>query len=389
MWGEAGPRRTRPADEGAAGHGDARFRLAFDRAPVAMALEGPDGRFLRVNDAFCRLTGYTESELLARTAEDICHPDDRAALRAQRDDLAAGRMASRHHDLRLVGPDGRALRALVSRSALRAGDGPTEFVTHMVDVSEERARLGPVPEEAAGNSAELAAFASLAAHELRSPLQAVSGFASLLARLYSPALDERGKEFVAWIEDGAVRLQALIADLSTFARAGTDEAATASVRLEDVARDVLRSLEAHRAATGAQVTSGPLPTVAGDPAQLGQVLHHLIANACTFVGEAVVPRVHLSADRTADGWVVTVADNGVGVDPARREDVFRMFTRLHQRERGDGTGVGLAITRRIVEARGGAIWVEDNPGGGSRFRFTVPDRDPRVTARSGSPRSIP
>ena len=125
-------------------------------------------------------------------------------------------------------------------------------------------------------------------------------------------------------------------------------------------------------ASKATVIADPLPTVCGDPVQLAQLLQNLVANGLKFVAEGCVARVHVAAERVPGAWVVTVSDSGIGVDPAQRERIFGMFERLHARERYQGTGIGLAICKRIVERRGGAIWVEDSPSGGSRFRFTIP-----------------
>ena len=124
---------------------------------------------------------------------------------------------------------------------------------------------------------------------------------------------------------------------------------------------------------GAVVSAGDLPIVTGDPVQLGQLLQNLLANALKFVPDGRPPEIHVSAERTAGGWTITVADNGIGVADADRERIFTMFTRLHPRERYKGTGIGLANCKRIVEGRGGNIWVEPHAGGGSRFRFSLPD----------------
>jgi PAS domain S-box-containing protein len=373
------------AVEEAARRARERFRLAFEHAPIGIALEDLHGRFLQVNGAFCAITGWSVDELLGQTADLIGLPDDVEADGAQRADLAAGAAVSGRREHRYLRPDGRVVWAQLDRSLLRDADGRgLEFVTHVVDVSEQkrvelRQRIEDeasrrYADELARSNTELAHFASVAAHELRSPLQVVSGFASLLAECYNATLDEQGRMFVERIVAGAGRLDGLIEDLLAYSRVGAGDRPATEVDLGSLMAEAKAAVAAAGGAGGARVTWDPLPSVAGDAVQLRQLLENLVANGAKFVAEGTPPEVHVSAERVPEGWCVTVADNGIGVDPARREQVFGMFTRLHSREDYDGTGIGLAICKRIVVRRGGSIWVEANPSGGSRFRFTVPDR---------------
>jgi GGDEF domain-containing protein len=201
--------------------------------------------------------------------------------------------------------------------------------------------------------------------------------------MYGPVLDDRGREAVDWIVKSAARLDSLIDDLLAYTRVGPSEQVDAAVDLGAVMEDVAVSLEG----TLADVTWDELPEVMGDPVQLNQLLLNLVSNGCKFVPEGTRPRVHVSAERRPDGWCITVADNGIGIEPQSREQIFQMFKRLHRRDAYDGTGIGLAISKRIVEGRGGAVWVEDGPEGGSRFRFTIPDRrgPDRIGRAAGSP----
>jgi light-regulated signal transduction histidine kinase (bacteriophytochrome) len=223
------------------------------------------------------------------------------------------------------------------------------------------------------SNAELGSFAFLAAHELKSPLQAVSGFSSLLEQVHGPQLDPRAREFVGWIADGANRMDALIEDLLAYCVVDTAEGVLVEVALDDVLAGALDQLGGDPSCRSGAVRADPLPIVLGDPVQLGQLLRNLVANALKFVPVGRAPSVHVFADRSADGWLVTVADNGIGIDDASSDRIFAMFERLHTRERYKGTGIGLSICKRIVERRGGTIWVEPNPAGGSHFRFSLPD----------------
>jgi len=226
-------------------------------------------------------------------------------------------------------------------------------------------------EEVARSNADLARFASVVAHDLKSPLQVISGFAEMLGETHGDVLDERGREYVSYIVKNAARLNRLIDDLVSWARVGADRRPPEVVPLDRVLAEVRARLADDIAASGASVVSVALPEVTGDATQFVLLLHHLVANAITFVAAGTRPDVRLSASRMADAWCIEVADNGVGIEPEYRSQVFGIFQRLPRP--GEGTGIGLALCQRIVELRGGAIWVEENAGGGSRFRFTVPD----------------
>lgn len=348
IWTSASPE---PAPEEAAPE-PATYRQAWDRAPVAMALVEPGGRLLQVNRAWLRLTGRPSDDPAASHLADLVHPGDRQAV-------AAGASAV---EVRLARPDGRTVWTSIS------WDAGAPLVT-MVDITDSKRAL----HEAARSNAELSSFAYLAAHELKAPLQAISGFGALLQKVHAPQLDDNGRECVAWIVDGASRMNSLIEDLLAYCAVDGADAAMAPVSLEDVLADALNQLKAEIAGREAVIESGPLPVVTGDPAQLVQLVQNLLANALKFVEPAQVPRVAVSAEREGPSWVITVADNGIGVAEPARERIFGMFERLHPRDRYTGTGIGLAICQRIIDRRGGTIWVEANPGGGSRFRFRIPD----------------
>jgi light-regulated signal transduction histidine kinase (bacteriophytochrome) len=257
-----------------------------------------------------------------------------------------------------------------------AAGAARRLVVQVTDISEQRRARA----ELGRSNAELASFAFLAAHELKSPLQAVSGFAALLDQVHGPTMEPQAREFVGWIVDGGARMNALIEDLLAYCSVDTAEPVAAEVALDDVLAAAVVELEHDVTARNAVVETGPLPVVDGDPVQLGQLVRNLLANALKFVPDDRAPHVGVSAERSDGGWVITVADNGIGVDDASSDRIFAMFERLHPRERFKGTGIGLSICKRIVERRGGVIWVEPNPAGGSRFRFRLPDESPSTRA---------
>jgi light-regulated signal transduction histidine kinase (bacteriophytochrome) len=207
---------------------------------------------------------------------------------------------------------------------------------------------------------------------LQEPLRMVASYTQLLQRRYQGQLDADADEFIGYAVEGAARMQTLINELLAYSRVGTQGSPFVPTELETVFGDVARALERVIADAGATVTHDPMPVVACDPTQIGEVFQNLIANAVKFHGDEP-PKVHVSA-RKADGeWVFSVADNGIGIEPQYFDRIFVIFQRLQSRAEYPGTGMGLAICKRIIERHGGRIWVESEPGVGSTFHFTLRD----------------
>jgi len=228
-------------------------------------------------------------------------------------------------------------------------------------------------EELRRSNRELEQFAYVASHDLQEPLRVIIGYLQLIERRYRGKLDAEGEEFIGFVVDAVKRMQALIADLLEYSRVGTRGRPFVPTDADEVLRRVVESLSRVIAETGAQVTHDPLPTVCADDLQLMQLLQNLIGNALKFHGPQR-PQVHVSAQSDADGWRFSVRDNGIGIEPQYREQIFVIFQRLHTRDKYPGTGIGLAICKKIVERHGGRIWIDSAPGGGSTFYFTLPNR---------------
>ncbi|MBN1484285.1 MAG: GAF domain-containing protein [Chloroflexia bacterium] len=234
-------------------------------------------------------------------------------------------------------------------------------------------------QELARSNAELEQFAYVVSHDLQEPLRMVSSFAQLLERRYRGQLDDQADEFIHYISDGANRMQQMIRALLTYSRVNTRGqdlvSSDAGLILERALRDLGLAIEE----SGAQITHDPLPTVLADPIQLSQLLQNLLNNALKFRGQDP-PQVHISARREGDDWLFSVRDNGIGIPLEHSERIFEIFQRLHTREEYPGTGIGLALCKRIVERHGGRIWVESTPGQGSIFYFTLKDAPTQGTA---------
>lgn len=229
-------------------------------------------------------------------------------------------------------------------------------------------------EQLARSNAELEQFAYIASHDLQEPLRMVSSFTRLLADRYQGKLDSDADEFISYAADGAVRMQTLINDLLTYSRVGTRGKEFEPTDVEAVVDRVLDNLQSTTEESGAVITRDSMPTVVADGSQLLQVFQNLISNATKFRGEAV-PRIHIGARREEGAWIFSVRDNGIGIDPKDFDRLFVMFQRLHGRTEYPGTGIGLAVCKKIVERHRGRIWVESNPGKGATFFFTIPAKE--------------
>ena len=224
-------------------------------------------------------------------------------------------------------------------------------------------------EELERSNKDLEQFAWVASHDLKEPLRAVSNYVQLLERRYGDLLDGEGKRFIGFAVDGAKRKRQLINDLLAFSRIGTRGKKLAPIDSGAALSRALKSLALVIEETGAEVTTETLPVAWGDKGQLAQVFQNLIGNAIKFC--ETEPRITVSATRADNGWRFFVSDNGIGMEKSHLEKVFEVFQRLHTRERYNGTGIGLAIVRKIVERHGGKIRVESVPGEGSVFSFTL------------------
>lgn len=258
--------------------------------------------------------------------------------------------------------------AVSTRAVVTDRDPPFAIVVSFTDVTEEREAAAALER----SNTELSQFAYIASHDLSEPLRMVSSYLGLLRRRYHGRLDKDADEFIEYAVDGAGRMRTLIEGLLEYSRAGRSEDPAEPVQLSAVTGDVLRSLAVSVVEAGADIEIGDLPVVMGNRAQLEQLLQNLVANALKFHGNGRA-RVWVRAEGEAHGMTtIAVADGGIGIPAEKREQVFEMFQRAHQREAYEGTGIGLAVCRKIVERHGGRIWVDERAGGGTVFRFTLP-----------------
>lgn len=251
-------------------------------------------------------------------------------------------------------------------------------------------KLRNIMAELVRSNNELEQFAYVASHDLQEPLRMVSSYVQLLKRRYQGQLDSDADDFIHFAVDGANRMQVLINDLLAYSRVNTRGKPFLETNLNAVLQRVLRDLETTIAKNEAEISYPDLPIVMADETQIGQVILNLIGNAIKFRGDAP-PKIDITVERDDEDWHFAITDNGIGIDPRFQEKIFVIFQRLHSSDEYAGTGIGLAITKRIIERHGGRIWMESELGEGSTFNFTIPIREeqtagiPKNTEESHDP----
>jgi signal transduction histidine kinase len=235
-------------------------------------------------------------------------------------------------------------------------------------------RVAERTEELRRSNEDLQQFAYVASHDLQEPLRMVSSYMQLLERRYKGKLDEKADTYIHYAVDGATRMRTLIDDLLRYSRTNTSEQRLEEVNLDGVLKRVRSDLKHTLEQTGVKLTHDPLPVVFADRTQLFQILENLVSNAVKYRRTDVEPWVHVRAEGGEGEQVISVEDNGIGMEPDQAAQIFEIFRRLHTQQQYEGSGMGLAIVKRLVERHGGRIWVDAQPGRGSAFRFTVPER---------------
>ncbi|WP_096458546.1 PAS domain S-box protein [Sulfurifustis variabilis] len=351
------------------------FRLAVEAAPNAMVMIDQDGRILLANRELEALFGYEREEVIGQPVELLVpersralHPDQRRGFFAdpRARTMGAGR------ELYGRRKDGRQVPVEIGLNPIVTNEGVL-CLASIIDITERKRaeqEFRRYTEELKRSNRELAQFAYVASHDLQEPLRAISGCVQLLQQRYRGKLDQRADELIEHAVSGAVRMQTLINDLLAYSRVDSRARPFERCDLGQPLAQALANLQLAIAESGATVTSDDMPVITGDPVQITQLLQNLIGNAIKFRGDQP-PRVHVGVDRKGERVLFYVRDNGIGIEPQYFERIFGVFQRLHTRTHYPGTGIGLAICRKIVERHHGRIWVESAGGKGSTFYFTL------------------
>ena len=337
-----------------------------------------DGRFVRVNKSLCEILGYPEGDLLGKTVKDLSHPDDRDVTDAQRARVRKGEIDSARFEKRYISADGQVVWADVAIALVRDAAGvPLYEVAIFDDITERKqaeAALQQAHEELKRSNAELEQFAYVASHDLQEPLRMVASYTQLLGRRYDAKLDQDAREFMSYIVDGATRMKQLIEDLLAYSRVGTKGVEFKPVASEAALRRAL--VQPARGDRGEQ--RGGDPRHAADAAGRRGAARAALPEPDRQ--RAQVPLGVRAEDsrgsrlKPEHEWHFEVQDNGIGIEQQYYERIFMVFQRLHNKGEYPGTGIGLAICKKVVERHGGRIWVESRPGAGSSFYFTLPKR---------------
>jgi PAS domain S-box-containing protein len=374
----------RKLSEAALADSQRRFRVLATHAPVGIFQSDLQGRCSYVNARLSEMTGIDSRQAENSGWFAALHPDDREPISASwRESAAAGRPWNAQ--LRFCPPGSAGVtRASCTAAPLRDEAGPVRgyigTITDITALKESEETLAAQARELHRSNRELEQFAYIASHDLQEPLRTVANFTQLLARRYRGKLGLDADQFIQYAVEGAQRMRSLIDDVLHFARVSRDPPGHEPVDLQSLLAAVLADLAAVIQQKNALISSDPLPTVTGSPSQLHQVLQNLIENAIKFCGRQ--PRIHIEADRRDGDWVISVRDNGIGIDPDSIGKIFQVFQRLHGNTEFPGNGIGLAVCQRIIERHGGTIEATSHPDEGSTFKFTLPAANPAPAAET-------
>jgi PAS domain S-box-containing protein len=355
---------------------DERFRLVVEACPSGMIMISADGKIVLVNAEAERLFGYAREELFGRSIDILVPAMVRTGHAMHRDAFIARPEARRMgigRDLYGVRKNGTQVPVEIGLNPIQTSDG-LMVLSAITDISERKRAIEALAARGAElqrSNADLEQFAYVASHDLQEPLRMVSSYTELLAEHYKGKLDEKAEKYIHYAVDGAKRMQQLVKDLLAYSRVDSQAKAPTIIKSGIVVEDVLDRLKAAIEESHARIVYDGLPAVRADTVQLAQVFQNLIGNALKFHGERT-PQIRIGAERKNDKWVFRVEDNGIGIDMQYAERIFQMFQRLHERGRYAGSGIGLAIAKKIVERHGGRIWFDSQPQHGTTFYFTMP-----------------
>lgn len=348
---------------------EARFRQLADAMPQIVWTARPDGFVDYFNERWCEFTGFGRDAYGEANWERILHPED---LQRTRETWYAAVSSRERYNIehRFFDRKENRWRWFMGR-ALPVPDAAGKVVKWFgtsTDIDDQKR----VEDQLRRANQDLEQFAFSASHDLQEPLRSIKIYSELLMKRHAHKLDGEALKFMSFLRNGATRMEILVRDLLTYTQATKFDEPPKVTDANEALKTALANLSGAIMETGAHVTNGPLPLLPVNGTHLQQLFQNLIGNAIKYRSPERSPAVHVEAERQKDHWVFSVADNGMGIDPDYKESIFGLFKRLHSSNEYSGTGIGLAICRRIVDRYQGRIWVESEPGRGSTFRFTLP-----------------
>ena len=368
----------RKAAEEAVRESEEKFRTLSEQAQQGIVII-QDNRVKYANKGMEKMGGRKVDEIMEWTSGDylkLVHPDSRNVIMKYGAKRLTGDKNPQNYEIKIIAKDGTIRWVAVSAKVINYGGKAAEFVT-TTDISglkETEEKLRNTVEELKRSNADLEQFAYVASHDLQEPLRMVSSYVQFLERRYKNKLDPDADEFIEYAVEGAARMQKLIKDLLAYSRIGIKGSESKDVDLNKVISGVLDDLQETIAVKNAVISCKKLPLIKGDEMQMGQLFMNLINNSLKFIKEDENPRIEVGADEKKWGWTFYVRDNGIGMKKKYLDRIFVIFNRLHGKDEYPGTGIGLAICKKIVERRGGKIWVESKEGKGTTFYFSMPGK---------------
>ena len=357
-----------------------RYRLLFSGNPMpAWVFDTETLAFLEVNDAAIAHYGFSKEEFLSMTIKDIRPQEDVNILLLRRTNPEVSsaviyngywRHMKKNKEIIYVDVTSRHVDFKGRIGRLVLAHDITQKVEAEKKLSQLNETLSLRAKELSASNKDLEQFAYVASHDLQEPLRMVSSFLQLLAKKYNSLLDETGKQYIHFAVDGSERMKRLILDLLTYSRAGTSKEISTSIDMNEIAREVASTFTFALEESGGEIILNELPTITAVKTQMQQLLQNLVSNAIKYRREEP-PRIEVSCTDEEDYWIFKVSDNGLGIDQRFFEKIFVIFQRLHNKAEYSGTGIGLAICKKIVEKHGGTIRVESTPGKGSTFIFSI------------------
>ena len=370
---------------------EAKLRMTYATMADGIVITGLDEKVADCNEAILRLTRRSRDEILGKPFVDLLSPEFHSLIHDARKLLVGAifdRTGPGHRekepvrtDFYVLGKTGERVDIEADISLIEdASRQPAAFLIVARDVTERKRmerRLDSTLADLQRSNAELEQFAYIASHDLQEPLRMITSYMQIIEEDYTGKLDADADQYIAFTVDGAKRMQTLIDDLLAYSRVGTRGEPFIPTSMNSVLSAAIANLEVTIEESHAVVTHDQLPTVLGDESQLIQLFQNLLGNAIKFRGDDA-PMIHVGVEETKDGGVFSVRDNGIGIDMKYAERIFTVFQRLHARDDYPGTGIGLAVVKKIVERHGGRIWVESEPAKGSTFYFTLRKREDNV-----------
>lgn len=354
-------------------HSEERFANFMDRSPTTAWIKDEQGRYVYVNRTHCEEYQVLFEQVVGRTDFELFREDIAEELAAN-DRAALARDESIETTETINNPDGTDHIWLVVKFPMNNPEGGRMIGGLALDITEQKQAEKALREYADAlkrSNEELEQFAYVASHDLQEPLRMVASYTQLLGERYQDKLDADADEFIHYAVEGAQRMQRLIEDLLLYSRVESQGGRMSEIEVDAAIDEASGNLKSAIHASGATIDRGPMPTVQADHSQLVQLFQNLLSNAIKFRGE-LSPRISIRVEQDKNEWIFSVSDNGIGIEPTYHDRIFVIFQRLHGRAEYTGTGIGLAVCKRIVERHGGRIWVESSLGNGATFCFTLP-----------------